>query len=92
MTINRWHLLVSGKVQGVYYRASTEQKARELGLTGWVRNLPDGRVEIVAEGEPLQLKALHEWCHEGPERAVVDEVAAQELPATQEFTDFRATH
>jgi predicted permease/acylphosphatase len=91
MTINRWHLLVSGKVQGVYYRASTEQKARELGLTGWVRNLPDGRVEIVAEGEPLQLKALHEWCHEGPERAVVDEVAAQELPATQEFTDFWAT-
>lgn len=50
MDTKRWQLLISGRVQGVYYRASTEQKASSLGLTGFARNLPDGRVEIIAEG------------------------------------------
>lgn len=92
MTSRRWHLLVSGKVQGVYYRASTEQMARRLGLTGWVRNLPDGRVEILAEGEPPELEALRNWCQDGPKEAIVGGVAVQEEAATNEFTDFRTTH
>lgn len=92
MTYQRWHLLVSGKVQGVYYRASTEQKARDLGLTGYVRNLPDGRVEIVAEGTPEALQALKDWCHQGPEHADVSEIDAQDHAATGEFADFGIKH
>ncbi|MGC8120546.1 acylphosphatase [Marinobacter sp. VGCF2001] len=91
MTTSRWQLLVSGTVQGVYYRASTEQKARQLCLTGQVRNLPDGRVEIIAEGDEEQLQALKAWCQQGPERAVVEHIETRELTATGEFTSFRTT-
>ncbi|WP_029653603.1 acylphosphatase [Marinobacter daepoensis] len=92
MANRRWHLLVNGKVQGVYYRASTEQTARRLGLTGWVRNLPDGRVEILAEGELPQLDALRTWCLAGPKEAVVDGVSVHEETPTNEFTGFRTIH
>lgn len=92
MSEKRWQLLISGRVQGVSYRAFTEQKAVELGLTGVVRNLPDGRVEIVAEGSETQLKALEHWCHGGPENADVTDIARTENTATGEFTDFRIQH
>lgn len=69
-------LLVSGKVQGVFYRKYTHRKGQELGVTGWVRNLPDGRVEIEAEGTAAQLDALQQWCHTGSPKARVTGVAA----------------
>ena len=68
------HYRVSGHVQGVFFRASTRQKAIELGLTGWVRNLADGRVEALACGESMQLNLLEQWLWQGPELAKVDSV------------------
>ena len=61
----RVHIFVSGKVQGVFYRKYTEKKAKELGLLGWCKNLSDGRVEIVAEGEREKLDKLAEWAKTG---------------------------
>jgi acylphosphatase len=71
----RLHLLVSGRVQGVTFRASTTSEAQRLGLDGWVRNLPDGRVEVEAEGERGDLEALLAWCRRGPPAARVDALA-----------------
>ena len=70
----RVHIYVSGRVQGVFYRSNTRRKALELGITGWVRNLPDGRVEIVAEGEREKLERLIEWCRHGPPLARVEDL------------------
>lgn len=84
----RAHLLISGRVQGVFYRANTRDEARRLGLTGWVRNLPDGRVEAVAEGEEEKLKRLIDWCHKGPPGAVVRGVEVHWEDFRGEFTDF----
>ena len=72
------HLLISGRVQGVWYRASTRDEAVRLGLTGWVRNLPDGRVEAFAQGPPERVQALIDWCWKGPPMARVDEVTVEE--------------
>jgi acylphosphatase len=84
----RAHCLVDGLVQGVFFRDSTWRRARELGVTGWVRNLPDGRVEVVAEGERADVEHLVEWLHDGPKYARVEEVAATWASATGEFADF----
>jgi len=70
----RVHLFVSGRVQGVFFRACTQREAQSLGLVGWVRNLPDGRVEIVAQGDAEAVRALVEWSHLGPVRAEVANV------------------
>ena len=70
----RAHVHVTGKVQGVYYRANTRDTARERGLDGWVRNLDDGRVEAVFEGPEGDVDAMVEWCHDGSPRARVDDV------------------
>lgn len=70
----RLHLWVSGIVQGVFYRASTIERARELGISGWVRNLPDGRVEAVLEGDSRTVGVMLAWVHEGPIHAVVEGV------------------
>ena len=64
--------LVSGRVQGVFYRASTRGQAQQLGLTGHARNLPDGRVEVVAHGSPEALDALERWLWQGPPAAKVE--------------------
>lgn len=66
------HALVEGRVQGVGFRASTVDAARRFGLGGWVRNLPDGRVELKAWGDPAALARLREWLHHGPPFARVD--------------------
>nr|WKN39069.1 acylphosphatase [Tunicatimonas sp. TK19036] len=79
---------VTGVVQGVFYRASTQEKAQALGLCGWVRNEPDGSVLICAEGDANALQQLINWCHQGPSRAEVDEVRVQEREETG-LTDFR---
>jgi acylphosphatase len=70
----RAHLYVEGFVQGVFFRAETREEARRLGVTGWVCNLPDGRVEVVAEGEESVVKELINWCHKGPPGARVNKV------------------
>jgi acylphosphatase len=84
----RWTLRISGKVQGVYYRASTEKEARRLGLRGYARNLPDGCVEVVAEGPVDDLKLLYDWCLEGPKEAEVTAIQVDESPATGTFSGF----
>jgi acylphosphatase len=68
------HLKISGTVQGVFFRQSTLQKARGLGITGWVRNCGDGTVELVAEGEEESLADFIRWCHHGPQHAAVSAV------------------
>lgn len=81
-------LVVSGNVQGVYYRAWTESAALELGLSGWVRNLPSGQVEIFAEGDPERLRELAAKCRRGPERAQVSGVEEHPAEARGEFREF----
>jgi acylphosphatase len=73
----RRHLWVRGKVQGVWFRGKCADKAWLLGLTGWVANLPDGRVEVVAEGDPDAVDQLVEWCRRGPPLAGVTGVEVQ---------------
>lgn len=82
--MKRWRIEVSGTVQGVFYRASTQRKARSLNLTGWVMNRPDGSVELEAQGDELSLKSLAKWCHEGPADAEVDRVSATPLSTLQD--------
>lgn len=70
---------ISGRVQGVFYRASTRQKATELSCSGYARNLPDGRVEVLAVGEPQAIQGLIDWLWQGPPAADVKQVEVQEL-------------
>ncbi len=85
----RVHIRISGQVQGVYYRASASEQARVLGLVGWVRNLPGGEVELLAEGPQAQLEQLVTWCHLGPPAARVESVQADYAAASGEFHEFR---
>jgi len=73
----RAHVFVSGKVQGVGYPYSTVNEARRLGVNGWVRNLPDGRVEAVFEGSRKVVEEIIYWCHKGSTAAVVKDVAVE---------------
>jgi acylphosphatase len=74
MPVARVHVFVSGRVQGVGYRFSAVEEARRLGLHGWVRNLPDGRVEAEAEGERARVEAFVAWCRRGPSGSDVEGV------------------
>jgi acylphosphatase len=74
---------VRGKVQGVFFRASTARVAEGLGLAGWARNLPDGSVEVLALGDAAGLAALEDFLRTGPPRARVEEVSGTELPAAE---------
>jgi acylphosphatase len=86
----RVHLFVSGTVQGVFFRQKTKQLAERLSVTGWVRNLLDGRVEAVFEGNEKAVKALEEWCHHDPSSAMVTNVVSTWEPYLAEFTHFEA--
>ena len=86
----RVHVLVSGRVQGVFFRAECARRARDRGLSGFVSNRPDGRVEAAFEGEDADVRALVEWCREGPEWAHVEEIETREEPAAGD-SDFRIT-
>lgn len=79
---------IVGFVQGVYFRATTRQQACQLSLTGWVRNCPDGSVEVVAEGEREPLDSLVAWCHQGPLGAEVARVEVSWEPYQGEFSSF----
>ncbi|GAB3541890.1 acylphosphatase [Pontibacter brevis] len=80
---------VHGKVHGVFFRASTKEKAQELGLTGFVQNEEDGTVYIEAEGSPSALKQLEQWAHEGPRRAQVEKVEVKEMEGLAGFKEFK---
>ncbi len=75
--LQAYHVYVSGKVQGVYYRASTAKKAHSLGLSGWVKNLTDGRVELFVQGPADSLEQLLRWCKKGPMLAKVSNVECE---------------
>ncbi|MGH8435699.1 MAG: acylphosphatase [Pseudomonas sp.] len=72
------HGYVTGRVQGVSYRQHTEEQAERLGLDGWVRNLADGRVEVLVEGDEVAVRELAAWLEQGPKQAKVDAVELQE--------------
>ena len=78
-------LLVTGKVQGVFYRASAMEEAQRLGLRGFVKNLPDGSVEAVVEGERAQVDAFADWCRRGPPASEVADVHLREAAFRDEF-------
>ncbi len=83
---------ISGRVQGVFYRAETQKQASSLGLTGWVRNLPDGRVEVLAEGEEQRVRELISWCRQGPPRSRVDTVEEFTETYNGKFETFSITY
>ena len=90
------HLQIYGRVQGVYYRVSTQKKAQELGLVGWVRNRKDGSVELLAydpqvleQQSSSRLKELQEWCLSGPPLANVEEIDTSWMIHPEKFTQFQ---
>ena len=87
--MERIHLWVSGIVQGVAFRYYTTQKATDLGLMGWVKNLPDGRVEIVVEGPKEKLETFEVWARQGPPSAMVSRVKRREESPTGASEGFR---
>jgi acylphosphatase len=88
--MRRVHVSIEGRVQGVFYRATCVELARELDLAGWIRNTLDGRVEAEFEGQPTAVQAMLAWCREGPPNARVDTVQVREDVPTGE-TEFRVT-
>jgi acylphosphatase len=78
-TVKRVRVRVVGRVHGVYFRASTQERARALGLSGWVRNTADGAVEMEVQGEPTAINGLVAWCHRGPPAAQVASVRVEDL-------------
>jgi len=86
--MRRVKVLVSGRVQGVYFRMFTQNKAKHLGIKGCARNLPDGRVEIIAEADNSSIEKLIKWCRKGPVTARVDDVEIFELESDEDLTSF----
>lgn len=82
------HVLISGRVQGVWFRASTKKKADELGIHGWVRNTSDGKVEAVFEGEEEKINEMIKWCHTGPPLARVEKIEVKKQKPTNIFKEF----
>jgi len=86
---NTVHVYISGKVQGVWYRASTKQKAEQLGIKGWVRNLPDGRVEAFFQGDNRAIEEIIKWCNIGPKLSKVTDVVIDEVESSDFFSEFK---
>ncbi|AUX47864.1 acylphosphatase [Sorangium cellulosum] len=91
MGLKQVQLFVRGRVQGVFFRASTQREAKRLGLTGWVKNRTDGSVEVLAEGEEDELKELIAWANRGPSAARVERVDVRWRGFSGDFFDFRIT-
>lgn len=85
---SRVHVVISGRVQGVLFRASTRDKAQQLGLTGWVKNTSEGNVEAVFEGEEKLINEMLEWCHHGPPSAEVENVEVKKQKLIDDFNEF----
>jgi acylphosphatase len=88
----RVHLLITGRVQGVWFRANTKKKAQALDLKGWVKNLPNGSVEAVFEGEKEKVDQIIQWCKKGPSFARVDDVQIQWETPVGDFSTFTITY
>jgi acylphosphatase len=89
MSTKRVHLVVRGRVQGVFFRAATQREARRLGITGWVKNRADGSVEILIEGDEDAVKEMMGWAQHGPSAARVDQVDVRWRGYTGEFDNFQ---
>ena len=83
------HVIISGKVQGVWYRASTKQMADQIGITGWVRNTSEGNVEAMFEGEEKLVNEMIKWCNQGPPLAEVDNVTIEKMANKEDFNSFK---
>jgi len=83
------HVTISGRVQGVWFRANTKQKAEQLNVTGWVRNKKNGDVEAVFEGEEKHIKEMIEWCHNGPPLAKVEKVETKNQDPANNLDSFK---
>ena len=88
MAVVRAHVVVSGRVQGVYFRGNTKDRADSMGVNGWVRNLANGKVEAVFEGEEEDVRRMVTWCHQGPPGARVDHVETEWETPTRESSGF----
>ena len=88
----RAHVFVSGKVQGVYFRQNTKEVATRHNVAGWVRNLADGSVEAIFEGDEMAVDEVIEWCHVGPQKANVQDVNVRFEKYIGEFTDFQVNY
>ncbi len=87
--MKRVKILISGEVQGVYFRAFIKDRAEELGLNGYTKNVPIKKVEIIVEGHEAKIQKLVDLCRQGPRGALVNEVKTESLPFTGEFKSFR---
>ena len=85
---SRVSMIIYGQVQGVFFRYEAEKLAKELGLTGWIKNTANGTVECLAEGDKFKLEKLIEWCRKGPDSANVERVAVNWLPYLGGFKEF----
>ncbi len=92
MANKRVHVWIRGRVQGVFFRAYTRDAAKQRNVKGWVRNLPDGRVEAVFEGEAEAVEDMIRWCHNGSPLSRVDDVEIVEEPYVGEFDDFHVRY
>ncbi len=92
MSLMRRRVIISGLVQGVNFRAYTRAAAKQACVTGWVRNLPDGTVEAVFEGDPQKVNEMVAWCRKGPSYSRVAHVEVHDEEATGQFGDFDITY
>lgn len=90
--VERIHAIISGRVQGVSFRYYTQQEAQKLGITGWVMNRRDGKVEVVGEGSPQQIQQFNAFLHKGSPAAHVEQVQTFDESATGEFASFEVTY
>ncbi|MPZ86540.1 MAG: acylphosphatase [Nitriliruptorales bacterium] len=91
MDRRRVHVLLSGSVQGVFFRSTARDEAQRLALTGWMRNLRDGRVEAEFQGEPTAVKEILEFCARGPSLAAVNDMEVEDMPPIDRERAFRVS-
>jgi len=84
----RAHVIINGRVQGVFFRYATQEEATRLGLKGWVKNRRDGQVEAVFEGDEATVEKMLKWCHQGPPHAVVNKIDVNREDYEGEFDGF----